>query len=139
MPLESTDIFRSQTSMLQWLRRHGHQVDFSPDGSVTGQIYADSAPAYRSNGKRCPYCHNLMVVGTRRFPTRDHVRPRRAGGTLAPWNCLVVCAPCNVDKGDKMLSEFVAWLEKRNDPRRDIVKSINPDTGLIDVPVKRIA
>jgi 5-methylcytosine-specific restriction endonuclease McrA len=142
----SVDIFKSQTAMLQWLRRRGGKVDFSHDRPIVEQcsgvmliqqldIYwapiPPGSPLYRYNGSNCPYCEESMVIGTRKHPTRDHVRPRRASGTLAPHNSLVVCAPCNVDKSDMMLREFVVWLEKRNDRRADIVRKIDPDYGLV--------
>ncbi len=139
------DVYRNQTSMLQWLRRIGHRVDFSPEPGVhlpnagcfqpqrDRRSAAIAAPVYlsRFDGKPCPYCGREMTRNLRsRAPTRDHVRPKRAGGTFANGNCLVVCVKCNGDKGDMMLREFVWWLHERNDPRAAIVAKINPDTGL---------
>ncbi len=77
-----------------------------------------------ADGKPCPYCHNVMKRGTRRPPTRDHIRPRRAGGTLAQGNCIIVCSPCNGDKGDMMLVEFLESLRRKGDPRADIIRDI---------------
>lgn len=37
----------------------------------------------------------------------DHVIPRSRGGTDDMDNLAVSCAPCNLSKGDKLLSE---WL-----------------------------
>ncbi len=116
-------VYRSQTSMLQWLRRRGHKVDFSPVPTFEPELGAGRLPPaspilHRFDGKPCPYCSEKMKRGTKMMPTRDHVRPRRAGGTLANGNCLVVCASCNNDKADMTLTEFIEWLEKRDDYRR---------------------
>lgn len=121
---DPTDIYRSQTSMLQWLRRRGHRVDFSNNPTVTGEIFTADPPGKRFNGQHCPYCLHVMMTDTRRHPTRDHVKPRRAGGTLADSNRLIVCMQCNSDKADMMLAEFVDWLQKRSDARASIVQSV---------------
>lgn len=131
MTTDAIDIYRHQTSMLQWLRRLGHRVDFSHDPAVKEVIPFAPAPlappARRFDGDLCPYCSRPMIVGTKRFPSRDHIRPRRAGGTLAPNNCLIVCSPCNNDKRDMMLFEFLEWLSKRNDPRAQFVRKVYHD------------
>jgi hypothetical protein len=40
-------------------------------------------------------------------PTRDHIRPRSKGGTLAPGNKARACDRCNTNKG-RPLACFVA-------------------------------
>jgi HNH endonuclease len=45
-------------------------------------------------GKPCAYCGEPMAA-----PTRDHIRPRSKGGTLAPGNKAMACDCCNSDKG----------------------------------------
>ena len=90
-------------------------------------------PLAEHHGTPCPYCGLTMLIGTYRQPTKDHVRPKRAGGYLNNGNKLIVCKPCNGDKKDMMLSEFLAWLESKNDPRADFVRRINPNLGLADV------
>lgn len=126
---EPNDIYRAQTSMLQWLRRRGHQVDFGVDrdfGSPppsTGQ-FGREHPMRRYHGQPCPYCVQPMMCGTRKHPTRDHVKPRRAGGTLGAGNRKIVCFTCNHDKADMMMSEFLAWLEGRKDVRAPIIRGI---------------
>ena len=55
-------------------------------------------------------------------PTRDHVRPKRAGGSLTKRNVLIVCEPCNNEKSDMMLREFYEMLKAKNDPRAINVK-----------------
>lgn len=74
-------------------------------------------------GKRCPYCSMIMTRGTYHFPTRDHIRPRSAGGKLTPDNCVIVCGPCNVAKGSKSLERFAAALEHKKDSRAPIVRA----------------
>jgi hypothetical protein len=50
-------------------------------------------------GSPCPYCGNPMVLPSAP-PTRDHVgKTAKRGGHLVEQNKLVVCAPCNQDKG----------------------------------------
>lgn len=154
MPKIDLAIERAQTSMLQGLRRRGHQVDFSPEPDVVDFIrdhsmrgsersvnvkqnitvgYSTPKMLKDADGKPCPYCSHIM--GSRkRPPTRDHVRPKRAGGTLAPGNVLIVCGPCNNDKGDMMLLEFAVWLEKRGDKRAALVRKIPHDFGIVDRP-----
>lgn len=78
----------------------------------------------RYEGMPCPYCAKAMTLADgkrgRRAPTRDHVRPRCKGATLASFkdlNRLLVCRTCNHAKGSRSLVEFYAWLRERNDPR----------------------
>jgi 5-methylcytosine-specific restriction endonuclease McrA len=59
-----------------------------------------------------------------KYPTRDHVRPKRAGGSLTKRNTLIVCSPCNGEKGDMMLREFYEMLKTKNDPRARNVKRL---------------
>lgn len=150
-----TSVERAQTSMMQWLRLRGHQVDFSPEPDVVDFIrdhsmrvserrarfnqpisagYSTPKMLKDADGTSCPYCSHIMEIGSRRPPTRDHVRPKRAGGTLTPGNVLIVCGPCNNDKGDMMLLEFAAWLEMRNDKRAALVRKIPHDFGVVDRP-----
>jgi hypothetical protein len=66
-------------------------------------------------GRPCPYCAAPMTG--ERYPTKDHVQPKSTGGTLE--TCIIVC---NGNRGSMTLSEFVQWLEARNDPRAEIVR-----------------
>lgn len=45
-----------------------------------------------------------------RFPTRDHVVPKSRGGSGHSSNILVVCSPCNGQKGSMLLSEWIMEL-----------------------------
>lgn len=120
-------IYRNQTSMLQWLRRKGHRVDFAPH-PTNDPVSDDTLPSPqtlldRFHGKRCPYCNNVMKRDSDRPPTRDHVKPRSAGGTLEGENRLVVCGPCNNDKADLTLDEWIEDLTKRGDIRASVVRA----------------
>lgn len=82
------------------------------------------------NGKPCPYCGEKMGPG-RKHPTRDHIFPRRLGGTRDHKNILIVCRPCNGDKGGMTLEQFAQWLSDNSDSRASIVwplvtKETNP-------------
>jgi 5-methylcytosine-specific restriction endonuclease McrA len=53
-----------------------------------------------------------------RSPTRDHIRPRSKGYTLAdPANRAIVCEPCNQLKGSRSLLSFLFRLTRCGDPR----------------------
>lgn len=77
-----------------------------------------------AHGKPCPYCEKPMLFGTPNRPTRDHVIPRAHGATLRPKNRLIVCSPCNADKGHKTLEEFAQWLTSTLDSRAPIVWAV---------------
>lgn len=81
-------------------------------------------PLAEHHGKDCPYCGEMMLLGSRRRPTREHVIPRHLGGTLSSWNKLIVCDPCNNDKGGKTLLEFARWLCRQRDRRAHRVGAI---------------
>jgi 5-methylcytosine-specific restriction endonuclease McrA len=69
-------------------------------------------------GKPCAYCGDPMAA-----PTRDHIRPRSKGGTLAAGNKALACDPCNTDKGSRTLGSWLYRLAKVGDPRAAIVAS----------------
>jgi hypothetical protein len=83
-------------------------------------------------GKPCAYCGEPMAA-----PTRDHIRPRSKGGTLAAGNKAFACQPCNTDKGSRSLRSWLRRLEIGSDPRavfvRAIVDSLAP-IGLKEEP-----
>lgn len=133
---------RRQTSMLQGLRRRGHQVSFAPEVALFQgtpeppwrlirpaapevQLPLSSSPYLsRYDRKPCPYCGHEMLVGdSRRAPTRDHKIPRSRTKQIKPKgvNILIVCRACNGDKGDMTLDEFAAFLTKRGDLRAAVV------------------
>jgi hypothetical protein len=116
----------AQTSMLQWLRRQGHAVDFAINPIFTPELPGQPARYIGTelmlyDGKPCPFCGHTMKIGSPRPPTRDHLKPRSRGGTFNNGNKLTVCRPCNHNKGSKTLEEFAWALTARNDPRADIV------------------
>ncbi|MPZ33033.1 MAG: hypothetical protein GEV13_18920 [Rhodospirillales bacterium] len=72
-------------------------------------------------GSPCPYCGEPMV-GPDRWPTRDHIKPRRFGCTLDDAsNRAVVCEPCNNDKGSLTLRRFRNRLRRVGDARANRV------------------
>jgi HNH endonuclease len=81
-------------------------------------------PLAEWHGKPCPYCERTMGIGTLRQPTRDHVIPRSQGRILTPDNKLIVCRPCNGDKGDRSLRLFCERLRNYRDPRAPIVEAL---------------
>lgn len=83
------------------------------------------------DGKPCPYCERVMMSGSPKHPTRDHIVPKAKGGTLENDNCLVVCLICNGDKADMTLPEFAAWLARRGDRRAPIVAGLANITSAI--------
>jgi len=73
-------------------------------------------------GRPCCYCGRPMDA-----PTRDHIKPRSKGGTLAPHNKVLACEPCNQDKGSRSLASWLYRLCKVGDPRAAFVATIQPD------------
>lgn len=53
--------------------------------------------------RRCVYCGAFLHL---EIATIDHVYPLARGGTHAPGNLVVACAPCNRMKGDMLPHEF---------------------------------
>jgi 5-methylcytosine-specific restriction endonuclease McrA len=75
-------------------------------------------------GLPCPYCGHPMQHPEegRRYPTRDHIRPRSKGFTLEDSaNRAIVCQPCNGDKGSRSLASFLFRLRRANDARAHVV------------------
>ena len=46
----------------------------------------------------------------------EHIIPVKMGGTTDPWNCIPVCAPCNLSKGGKHLLD---WWHLRHKPEEE--------------------
>lgn len=80
-----------------------------------------STPLAKWHGKDCPYCRRKMEIGGHRNPTRDHIHPRSRGGRLSDTNRLIVCSPCNGDKGDMTLEQWATRLTKGADERAGII------------------
>jgi hypothetical protein len=71
-------------------------------------------------GLPCPYCDHPMAG--ERAPSRDHIRPRSKGFTLADLrNGAIVCRRCNTDKGSRSLASFLFRLRRACDPRAPFV------------------
>ncbi len=77
-------------------------------------------------GKPCAYCGEPMAT-----PTRDHIRPRSKGGTLAPGNKALACDRCNTDKCSRSLASWLYRLEKAGDPRAAIAGRSLASTMLV--------
>ena len=46
----------------------------------------------------------------------EHIIPVTMGGTTDPWNCIPVCAPCNLSKGGKHLLD---WWDLEHKPEEE--------------------
>jgi hypothetical protein len=57
-------------------------------------------------------------------PTSNHVRPIIYGGSLTEANKLIVCEPCDRDKGLLTLTAWAARLRAAGDPRLAIVTAL---------------
>jgi 5-methylcytosine-specific restriction endonuclease McrA len=73
-------------------------------------------------GQPCPYCGEPMAA-----PTRDHIWPRKRGGTLNGRNTAIVCDPCNSDKGARSLESWLYALDKAGDRRARFVAVLATD------------
>lgn len=56
-------------------------------------------------GEKCCYCGKYMDN-----PTKDHIKPLNAGGTLSRDNVLPCCKSCNSSKKD---NEMMSWYQSR--------------------------
>ncbi len=66
---------------------------------------------FARDGWRCVYC------GTSNGRlTLDHVVPRSRGGASTWENVVTACAPCNLDKGDRLLEEVGLSLQRTPRP-----------------------
>jgi 5-methylcytosine-specific restriction endonuclease McrA len=122
-------IYKAQTGMLQHLRRNGHAVDFANNPIFTPELPGSPARYIGTelilyDGKPCPFCGHTMRIGSPRPPSRDHLKPRSRGGTFAKGNKLIVCRPCNHDKGDRTLREWLERLVALEDPRAGLVQNL---------------
>jgi 5-methylcytosine-specific restriction endonuclease McrA len=69
-------------------------------------------------GLPCPYCGRPMEN-----PIRTHIRSVRYGGSLTDDNKVIVCTPCDNDKGHLTLKDWLRKLHRENDSREPIVKA----------------
>ena len=74
-------------------------------------------------GTECPYCGSVMTKSGR-HPSRDCIVPRSRGGTHRAENVIIVCAPCNNDRGNWSLPAFLAALQAEGDPRAEHVAKV---------------
>lgn len=67
------------------------------------------AEVMQRDGYRCSYC------GTEQGPfALDHIVPRSKGGSDTSDNLQCACVPCNRDKRDKDLAEWLDSTEEKN-------------------------
>jgi 5-methylcytosine-specific restriction endonuclease McrA len=70
---------------------------------------------WRRGLRRCYYCE-LQLTMARGFPhsmTLDHKMPLSRGGRNSPENYVAACRPCNNDKGDMTLDEYLLARRRR--------------------------
>ena len=68
--------------------------------------YEDLKNAYNYFEKKCPYSDTQIDENNWHL---EHIIPVSMGGTTDSWNCIPVCGPCNLSKGDKHLLDW--WDE----------------------------
>lgn len=56
----------------------------------------------------CFYCGEELISGANWH--RDHATPRSQGGTNRHDNLVDACATCNIQKGDKTIEQYRAWV-----------------------------
>lgn len=69
-----------------------------------------------SQNWRCAYCAVEMEMGdplNARHATRDHVVPRRDGGSDEWENLVAACRACNLSKGSEFDAVAFAWCRER--------------------------
>jgi len=64
---------------------------------------------YRRDDYRCAYCGRRYKSQMSRL-TLDHVQPRARGGSNKSTNLVTCCDTCNLQKGNKTLNQYIAWL-----------------------------
>lgn len=111
---DQCQVYRNQTDVLFWLRRIGHEVDFTRDRTVPSP---DLAPIKLYVGKPCPYCNVKMGRHGPEKATRDHKVARCKGGKLTVDNRVICCRRCNNEKGAKTLYEWFQLLASQSDRR----------------------
>lgn len=72
------------------------------------------------DGGSCAYCDAKLAPSGFTF---DHVVPRSRGGKTTWENIVTACTPCNMRKGDKMLSE--AGMVLLRQPTAPTIEDIN--------------
>jgi 5-methylcytosine-specific restriction endonuclease McrA len=65
-------------------------------------------------GTPCPDCNRIMTRGGETRPSCDHIVPKSDGGTRHHTNIRIVCAECNVRRGN---GPIPSWTnEQSKDP-----------------------
>ena len=77
---------------------------------------------------KCFYCR---VVFPAAALTLEHVVPRTRGGPNKPWNLLLACGPCNMEKGAE---DFHIYFRRKYPGRRLPKKLRNWMEGWVTPP-----
>lgn len=84
-----------------------------------------SRAAAKHHRMPCPYCGELMNVDSeKRYPTVDHILPRRLKGQSWAGNTLRACRQCNHDKGSRLISDWHRLLVLSEDDRAPFVADV---------------
>ncbi|EWS82737.1 HNH endonuclease [Brachybacterium phenoliresistens] len=87
-----------------------HRADAAVGDRGQGTLHGTEVREYvlERDGRTCVYC-GASGLGAASVPlTLDHVRARAHGGPDAPANLVAACVPCNRDKGDREVEEYLA-------------------------------
>ncbi len=80
---------------------------YRSNGILTKQDLKESFEFF--NGL-CPYSDTALNENEYHL---EHIIPVTMGGTTDPWNCILVCSPCNLSKRGKHLLDW--WDENHKD------------------------
>lgn len=84
-----------------------------------------SRGAAKYDGMPCPYCGERMSTRSEeRYPTVDHILPRRRHGLNLPGNTIRVCQRCNHDKRCHLISDWHKFLVRERDQRAPFVADV---------------
>lgn len=70
---------------------------------------ADRESALKKQGGKCIYCLDPLTV---KQVTREHIKPRSAGGLDSKDNIAAACAPCNRLKGSTPYGKFMRLISE---------------------------
>lgn len=66
----------------------------------------------------CFYCNKTSdLTDSNKRNTVDHIKARALGGPDQPDNAVACCPKCNVEKDQKTVEEWFAFLYEKGDPR----------------------
>ena len=74
---------------------------------------------YRRDNYKCAYC-GCTCKGDEL--TLDHVKPRAKRGRNEASNLVTACRSCNLEKSNKTMNQYIAYLEGNGIDLRDAIK-----------------